>query len=130
MTTEEQLDEIFDLHPLTDLPDSSWTISLGTATWTKPFVMLCVFEKLTSGGLGWVNFGRIDVFRRGTDLVNMLISTKESSTLVSLDVERFSGSAATSCLENDLDGIISEMKNLALDNQYHGCSQNCRVHCN
>lgn len=49
----------------------------------------------------------------------MLITTKDSSTLVSLDVERFSGTGARSFLDSDLDRIIFSVKALALENKFN-----------
>lgn len=115
---EKVLDESFDEHPLPDFGDSSWTISLGTESWKKPFLMLCIFETLPSGALGWVNYGRIDVFRRGDDILNMLITTKETSTLIAVDVERFSGTAARCYLVDDIEGIVLAVKNLSAKQNY------------
>lgn len=69
--------------------------------------------------MGWVNYGRINVFRRGDHIVNMLITTKETSTLILVDVERFSGTSATCFLQDDVDNIIEEVKKLAVEEKYH-----------
>lgn len=117
-TPKQSLDEIFEMHPITDLQKSSWTISLGSRAWKKPFLMLCVFEPVPSGAMTWVNYGRIDVFRRGDEIVNMLITTKESSILIAVDVERFSSTASSCYLDEDVDQIIATIKKLAIEERY------------
>lgn len=48
----------------------------------------------------------------------MLITTKETSTLIAVDVERFSGSAATCYFDQDIDKIIGTVKELSAKELY------------
>lgn len=48
----------------------------------------------------------------------MLITTKETSTLIVVDVERFSGSATTCYLDDDVEKIIETVKRLSAEERY------------
>jgi hypothetical protein len=110
---------IWNNHDVDNHKAKTWCITLGVEDWQKKFLNLCIHTTNFGGISSWLNVGRIDVVLNSGREVQFFVTNKDGSAVCRVDLEKFSGTGCCVHVEEDVDGIIQLVKDLARTKRYN-----------